>query len=407
MFGEALAEALERLGPTFIKMGQILAARQDVLPAPLVAPLRRLYEDLPEVPPGTLDQVFRSELGLDPDIAFSKWDNRPIASASVASVYRAWMRDGTAVAVKVLRPAITRIVAADLRLLQRAAGFLGRMPGGRFIPLEPMVEEVGAGLRRQLDLRLEAEANRRLRRALAPETGIVVPTLVDRYCSTSILTMALVEGEPPDLRSGTALHAEALSTVLRALYRMIFLEGLVHCDLHPGNLRVLPDGRVALLDFGFMADMSTTDRLNFARFFYAMATGDGPACARIAVETAAALRPGLDYPVFEREMGAIVERLAGATAHHFQVAGFVARLFDLMRRHGIRGTTAFTMAIVALVVLEGLAKEAEIDLDFQAEARPYLLRASLWAAATERAPSGVKEAMQLAANRRQRRDTVG
>lgn len=138
-----------------------------------------------------------------------------------------------------------------------------------------------------------------------------------------------------------------------------------------------------------------------------MATGDGPACARITVETAAALRPGLDYPVFEREMGAIVERVAGATAHHFQVAGFVARLFDLMRRHGIRGTTAFTMAIVALVVLEGLAKEAEIDLDFQAEARPYLLRASLWAAAAERAPSGVKEAMQLAANRRQRRDTVG
>lgn len=375
-----LAAAIERLGPTFVKAGQILATRQDLLPRSLVGPLARLYSEQPSVPAGTLAAAFRSEFGCHLAEVFARWDERPIASASVASVYRARLPDGTEVAVKVLRPGITRIVEADLRLFRRIAGLVEKLPGARFLPLVSMVDEVGGCLRRQLDLQVEASANRRLHRTLAAERGIVVPTLIDRYCGSSILTMEFVEGVVPDSLPGGRLSETELLAILRALYRMIFVDGLVHCDMHPGNLRILPDGRVALLDFGFMVELPTADRLNFTRFFYAMATGDGPACARIAVQTAAAVRPGLDYPEFTREMAAIVAEVAGETSEHFHVARFATRLFDVMRRHGIAGTTAFAMAIVALVVLEGLAKQAGIVLDFQQEARPYLLRASFRAA---------------------------
>jgi ubiquinone biosynthesis protein len=381
--GETLAETLERLGPTFIKVGQILGTRQDLLPPQATKPLQRLYDDLPPVPDGTLEALFEAELGVSPHVAFASWDPVPVASASVATVYRAWLTDGTAVAVKVLRPGIAAVVAADLALMRRGAKIGERLPGMSLIPMRPMVEELAASLERQLDLRREAAANHRLRQALTYETAISIPPLVEQYCSSSILTMHYM---PPSDHAATA-DGRSLLAVLGALYRMIFVEGFIHCDLHPGNLRLYAGGRAALLDFGFMAEMPSADRCAFAQFFYAMAAGDGEACAQLSLQTAAACREGLDRAAFTAEMVAIVDQVAGRTAREFSVAGFVTRLFDLMRRHGVRGTTAFTMAIVALLVLEGLAKDADVDLDFQTEARPYLFRASLAAAPRERVTS--------------------
>lgn len=379
--GETLAETLVRLGPTFVKGGQILATRHDLLPPAAIAPLQRLYDRLPPAPPGTFEAAV-AQLGAEPREAFAEWDPVPVASASVASVYRARLSDGRPVAVKVLRPGVAQLVRTDLRLLRGAAALAERVPALRLVPVAPMVEEIAASLERQVDLRREAEANRRLSRALTHEPRVTLPALVDELSGASVLTMAFVPAAAPLDGAGAGA---ALNTVLRALYRMIFVEGFVHCDLHPGNLRLHPDGRAELLDFGFMAEMPYADRLGFARFFYAMSIGDGESCADIALETAAATRAGLDRAAFTAEIVRLVDTVAGTTAREFSVARFVAGLFDAMRRHGVRGTTSFTMAIVALLVLEGLAKDAGVDLDFQAEARPYLLRASLTPAPRETA----------------------
>jgi ubiquinone biosynthesis protein len=375
--GDALADALMALGPAWIKAGQILAARPDLLAPPLIAALQRLFDQVPPPPKQAVEETFLAEFGLEPAAAFAVFEPEPVASASVAAVHRAWLPDGRVVAVKVLRPGIGATIHADLALARWAAGAVERLPGAALLPLGAMVDEIAACLERQLDLRLEAAANRRLRAALAPEAAIVIPRLIEDRCSASILSMEFIERAPaPDLE-------RSLTAVLGALYRMIFVEGFVHCDLHPGNLRLLANGRAALLDLGFMAEMPATERLAFARFFYAMAAGDGEACAEIALETAGRCRPGIDREAFVSEVKVIVDDVAGATARKFSVARFVTRLFTLMRRHGVQGTTAFTMAIVALLVLEGLAKDADVDLDFQAQARPYLFRASLLAAPRE------------------------
>lgn len=214
------------------------------------------------------------------------------------------------------------------------------------------MEELCACLERQLDFRREAAANRRLRRAMACERGVVVPGLVEELCSQSTLTMELIAGTPdpgclPAEQARTAVRA-----AVRSVYRMIFVEGFVHCDLHHGNLRFLPDGRVALLEFGFMAELEDSGRLAFAKFFYAMAINDGPLCALLTVE--------------------------------FRVADFVGRLFDLQRRHGIRATSEFATIILSLLVLEGIVNEVHPDLDFQSEAQPYIFRASIRRAAPAR-----------------------
>jgi ubiquinone biosynthesis protein len=176
---------------------------------------------------------------------------------------------------KVRRPGISARIEADLRLIEAVVRLIGRLPSLRLIPLRPAIEELGACIKRQLDFRLEAAANRRLRSALVWEPGVLVPALVEELCSTSILTMDFVEGMCNPGQVVREASQNALLAALRALYRMIFVEGFVHCDLHQGNLHFLSDGRAVVIDFGFMAELQHADRLKFAEYFYAMATNDG------------------------------------------------------------------------------------------------------------------------------------
>jgi ubiquinone biosynthesis protein len=370
-----LARTLERLGPTYVKLGQLLATRRDLLPAEAVTHLERLQDRLEPAPFATLPWLFREELGVELDDVFAALDPDPIASASIACVYRGVLRDGTEVAVKARRPDVARRIELDLRLIRggaRIAARLPGLPGLRGLPVLAALDEFGACLRRQVDLGLEADANRRIRAALVDEPDVLVPALVERYCSESLLTMELL---PVERGRRDPSRRPALLAALRALYRMIFVEGFVHCDLHGANLFLLPDGRAAMVDFGFTAELPTEARLQFAEFFLAMAMNDGARCTRITLDTAAYVPPQLDYRVLEAEVSALVARAAGAAVDDFRVADFVLGLFEIQRRHRIVGTTAFTMAIVSLLVFEGMAKEVAGDLDFGREAVPFVLRA--------------------------------
>ena len=160
------------------------------------------------------------------------------------------------------------------------------------------------------------------------------------------------------------------------LFRMIFAEGFVHCDMHQGNLHLLADGRAVLVDFGFIAELRRTDRIKFAEFFLALAINNGIRCARITLEIARSVPEDFPYQQFEREVAELVDAVSGASARDFQVFRFVTGMFDVQRRFRVRGTTGFMMAILSLLVFEGIAKDVDPDLDFQREAMPFVLRAS-------------------------------
>jgi ubiquinone biosynthesis protein len=205
----------------------------------------------------------------------------------------------------------------------------------------------------------------------------VVPALVEELCGTSILTMEFIDALHLPQVQDESRAREALVVALRALYRMIFVEGLIHCDLHQGNLHLLADGRAVIIDFGFIAELERADRVKFAEFFYSMAANSGVRCAQIILETASFFPSDFDYEAFEAKIVSLVNRVAGMKANEFQVTDFVVGLFDIQRRFRIRGTTAFTMAILSLLVFEGIAKRLYADLDFQQEAIPFILRASI------------------------------
>jgi ubiquinone biosynthesis protein len=374
LIGQTLTELFEVLGPTYVKLGQLLSTRRDLFSEPMIQCLEQLQDQLSPIPFHVLPDLFYQEFGLKLEEVFSQFDTSPVASASIATVYRARLRNERIVAVKVRRPGIARRMQSDLHMLRLGARFLEHLPPFRQVPLERAINEFRVCIIQQIDFRLEAAANRRLRAILACEPGIIIPELVEEYCSSSILTMDFLDGLHLSRQLESSIAHKALLTALRALYRMIFIEGFVHCDMHQGNLHMLPDGFAALIDFGFMAELKNNDRVKFAEFFYAMATNDGARCADITFETAFYSPPDLKYEKFEADIVRLVNEVSGKRANEFLVAKFVIGLFDIMRRYQIAGTTSFTMAIISLLVFEGTAKDLYPDLDFQHEARPFIMR---------------------------------
>lgn len=372
--GSGLVDLFTALGPTYLKLGQILSTRRDLVSPLIIHELERLQDRLPPVPFDIVPKLFQEELGIKMEDAFSKMNERPIASASISSVFRGRLRDGRAVAVKVRRPGVERQIQLDMRLLRLVTGWLALLPPLRHVPMRTVLGEFGDCLERQLDFRKEAEANRRLRHAFASEPRILIPRLVDCLCSSSILTMDFmheitVRSSP--LRKVS--QRKSLLVALRALYYMIFVEGFIHCDLHQGNLHLLRGGRIAMIDFGFVSEFKDFDRQVFAEFFYSVSENHGARCAELIVETASYVPPQLCYAEFEREICAQIDDISRTTAGKFHVADFVVRIFDTQRRHRIVGTTASFMAIVSLLVLEGVTRHIYPDLDFQREALTFIL----------------------------------
>lgn len=403
IIGQTMLAALQRLGPTYLKLGQILSTRPDLFSDTVLRYLASLQDQIPPESFQSVPHRFKEDFGIDIDQAFAEFERRPVASASVATVYRAKLRDGRLVAVKIRRTDIVEQIETDLYLLRFVVSALQQIPALRLIPLRKSIDEFGVCLVRQTDFRIEAAANRRIRAAFAADPNVVIPELVEDLCSSSILTMDFIS----DVRHPKALRPEAaeaaMLTALLALYRMIFSEGFVHCDMHLGNLHLLNDGRIVLLDFGFMAELQAQERIKFAEFFYAMSINDGPGCAASIIETASFCPPDIPMDKFQAEVSTLVAAFSRATTGNYQVSDFVIRLFDLQRRYRIRGTSDFTMAIVSLLILEGLTKRFHPTLDFQSKAGPFIVSAFMLryrlradVAASQAASLGAARARQYA-----------
>lgn len=375
--GESLAECAERLGPTFLKIAQILSARPDLLSPALTAPLARLQDQVRPFDARLVPDLLARAFGQPVDALFAHVDPEPVSAASIAQVHRATLRDGRVVALKIRRPGIERIIQSDIDLLRAMARAGARLPMLRVMPLRELVEEIAAPILLQLDFAREAEANRTLRRNLPLSEDVKIPTLVDELCTDTVLTMEYLDDllKVSDDVLDPASRRRAALAGLRALYRMIFLDGIVHADLHPGNFFVRSFGRVAMLDTGLVIQLSDETRRDFVDFFFGIVNDEGRVCARIVYDGALWRAPWCDRAAFETAMCKLVSRYASLKSRDFEVTAFVYELLETQRRFGIRGSTAFIMTVLAMVVYDGVCKQLYPECDFQAESRAYLIAA--------------------------------
>ncbi|WP_204299355.1 ABC1 kinase family protein [Actinoplanes campanulatus] len=376
--GERWAVMLSRLGPSFIKIGQLVSTRRDMLPPEVTGPLARLTD---AAPPPQLRRVRRAveRAYAGQTWPFGEFTWEPVACGSIATVHWAVTRDGRQVAVKVRRPGIRSVMDRDFTLISAMMGALGRVPKLRRMPFRAMHDQVGSAILRQLDFPAEAAALTELRTNLAEMGNVRVPAPVPELCRPNIVVMEYIDGlrrfEPHQLNADT--RRQVARAVLTAVYEMLFVDGVVHCDLHPGNLYVDGRGGLVMLDAGFVVRLPDDVRRSFADFFLNMSMGDGATCAQIMIESVPRLDDTSDVAGFRAGLSHLVVQAHGAKSGQFDLALFAGRLFELQRSHGIFPAPEFAFPLLSLLVIEGMIKHFDDGVDFQAEAVPVLRRRNM------------------------------
>ena len=375
---ERVRLALESLGPIFIKFGQVLSTRRDLLPAAYADERARLQDRVPPFDGAISRRVIEASLGQPVDVLFARFDDVPVASASVAQVHRATLHDGREVAVKVLRPDILPVIEQDLSLMRMLAGWVERLSrdGKRLRPRE-VVAEFDTYLHDELDLMHEAANASQLRRNFTGSDMLVVPEVFWDWTARDVLTMEWMDGMPIsriDLLRERGVDLKQLSRFgVEIFFTQVFRDGFFHADMHPGNIFVADDGRYIALDFGIVGSLTEYDKhylaVNFLAFFNRdyhrvaaahIESGWVPADTRVeALE--AAVRTVCE-PIFERPLSQISFGLV------------LLRLFETSRRFNVEIQPQLVLLQKTLLNIEGLGRQLDPDLDLWATAKPFLVR---------------------------------
>ncbi len=379
--GEALSHLLQRLGATFIKFGQILSTRPDLLGPGYITPLARLQDAVPPAPFASIEQMLEAELAPAARARFASIEREPVAAASVAQVHRGVLDDGRVVAIKVQRPEVELQIERDLAILSFGARLLDRIPTVRMLSLPGSVARFGVALHGQLDFRAEADHNRRFAQNFASVPNVGVPGLVDDLCTRRVLVMDFIDGvkatEPEKVGGDRAALARiGGETVLK----MVFSDGFVHADLHPGNIILTPDDRVVLIDLGMVTDIPGELLRPWVETFLALSQQDGARVAELFYSYAPSVGD-TDYAAFERDVKDKLSSLYGKTLGEVEISEVVSSMMNVLRKHHVQIDPTFTVVNIALLVAEGLGKQLDPGIDLVPMATPYLAQAMLSAPA--------------------------
>ena len=364
---EALAADLEKLGPTFIKLGQVLSTRPDLLPPAYLEALTRLQDNVKAFPFPDVQRIVEEELGARLSKAFSVFEETPIAAASLGQVHRAALRDGRVVAVKVQRPDIEKTVATDLEALDEIAVFLTNRTGaGKRYDLVGMVAEFRMALEAELNYLQEANNLRLIGKNLQEFKAIVVPQPVEGYTSKRVLTMDYIAGTKVTQISpvvAVELQRDVLAdTLVHAYLKQIVIDGVFHADPHPGNVFVTEDGLLSLIDLGMVGRLSPQMQDRLLKLLLAISEGRGEEAADVAVTLGEKL-PEFNEAGFRRAISAVVGRIGHQSIAEFQVGRVFLELSALINDHAMRAPAELTMLGKTLLHLDEVARALDPALD--------------------------------------------
>ncbi len=365
--GERLAHALEELGPTFIKLGQALATRPDIVSEDVAEALTRLQDRLPPFPGEGARRIVAADLGQPVEALFSRFDDEAVAAASIAQVHRAVTADGVKVAVKVLRPGVREAFRRDLgtffwlaRLMER------RVPDTRRLRPVRVAETFAEMVALEMDLRYEAAAGSELRENMQDEEGFRVPRVLWPTTSERVLTTEWIDGIPLGDRAAleaAGIDRRALSTVLvRVFLLQVMRDGFFHADLHQGNLFVDEDGRLVAVDFGIMGRLDRKSRRYLAEILRGFHTGDYRRIAEVHFEAGYVPR-GKNVNSFAQALRAIGEPIAGRPVRDISFGKLLAQLFQITATFDMHTQPQLLLLQKTMVMAEGLAMYLDPEIN--------------------------------------------
>jgi ubiquinone biosynthesis protein len=372
--GKRLVAAFTALGPTFVKLGQILSTRPDLLPPAILAELTCLQDQVSPIEFAAIEGQLRANLGADYRAKIAEITEKPLASASIAQVHRATLVSGEEVVFKVQRPGIRPKIVSDLNILIVLAGYLEEaFVEAAAMDLRGVIQGFARSLAQELDFEVEARNIERFRRNFAEQPKIRLPRVFDELSTVEVLCMEFVHGRKFSEVLGSGEDTGPLiEAYFGAAYKMLFVDGFFHGDLHPGNVFVQDDGGLAILDCGMVGRLSPAMKDKLIDILHAVINEDLEAVARTFY--ALAIHKGrVNYQAFEDDVIEVAERyLVGVPLSEIHIGELFGELVAGATRHDVRMPTDFTMMFKAIVTTEGLAKSIAPDVDPIELARPFI-----------------------------------
>src|SRR5688572_20496312 len=369
----AFAHDLENLGPTFIKLGQLLSTRADLLPPAYLEALARLQDDVGPFPYADVERIVQEELGVRLSKAFESFDAEPIAAASLGQVHRAVLRDGRQVAVKVQRPDVRESVLKDLDALGDAAALIERFsPATRTIDAPAVLEEFRRTLLLELDYREEARNMVSLAHQLRDFERIIVPLPVDDYTTPRVLTMDFIDGTKITSVSPVEWTevdgVELGEDLFRAYLQQILVDGVFHADPHPGNVLLTPDHRLALIDLGMVGRLSTNMQERLFRLLLAISEARGDDAASIVIAIGDT-HEDFDEMQMRRMIVDLVGRYRNTSAKELNVGRVMLEMARAATQHGLRMPSELALLGKTLLNLDEIGRQLDPDFDVNASMR--------------------------------------
>ncbi len=372
--------AMEEMGPSFVKLGQVLATRVDLFGPEWIAEFEKLQNRVPALPFEEVREQLEADLGAPPEQVFAAFDSEPLAAASIAQVYRARLHDGAEVVVKVRRPNIKPLVEADMRLLHALAAIIeSESPDlARYQP-RALVKQLQSSLSLEMDLAAECRHAERIAASFADEPALVVPAVYWHWTGERVNVQQFIDGIAlSDLDALDAAGADRTRIAkigAQAELKMMLLDGFFHADPHPGNVFWLPGDRLALIDFGMVGRLSETRRQQMVDLFDGLVRRDAEPVAEVLLDWSVDDR--VDDDALTQQIEVFIDNYHGVPLKELHLGTMMGEITALLREHRVALPPDLALMVKVLVTLEGMGRRLDPNFDMASEAAPFLQRAML------------------------------
>ncbi len=367
---------LEELGPTFIKMGQILSTRPDLVPLPFIKELEKLQDEVKPIEGEEIKRVIQQTFGRDIEDLFLYFEEKPIASASISQVHKAKLKNGKEVAVKVRKPQIERVISTDIQILYDIARLIEKfIKEARIYQPLRIIEEFEKSIRKELDFRIEERNMERFRKNFADDENVYIPEVFKEFTTENILVCEYVEGikinKIDKLEKMEIDRKKIAEKGVNATLKQIFIHGFFHADPHPGNIIILPDGKICYFDFGIVGKLDEERKIYLISLMNGFLKKDSEKIIR-TLEIMGSIEDETDTQALKREISEIIDEYYGLELKEIQIEKIMEDLFERIRKFRIIIPSEFSLLAKTLITIEGVGLALDPEFNLTEKIKPFV-----------------------------------